>query len=84
MKHKVINGQSVLDVCVQTYGTTDRLLDFCAENDINPTANLQDGDLLNYQTASEWADKNVANIINGEDCSEGIAFRRININFKLQ
>ena len=84
MKHKAVNQQSVLDVCVQTYGTTDKLLDFCAENEINPTANLQDGDLLNYQTASEWADKDLANIINSEDRSEGIAFRRVNIDLKIK
>ena len=84
MKHKVVNQQSVLDVCVQTYGTTDKLLDFCAENEISPTANLQDGDTLSYQTASDWTDKNVANIINSEDCSEGIAFRRIKVDLKIK
>ena len=81
----VTEGQSVLDLCVQLYGSTDYLQAFCKENGLTPTANVYVGDevVCDAGLLSDWHEKTVSTIRWSSERSLGIGFMRLGVDFKL-
>jgi hypothetical protein len=86
MKHslKVTEGQSVLDLCVQLYGSTNYLEAFCRENGLKPTANVYAGDVVVCDAGllSDWHEKTVCTLHKSSERSLGIGFMRLGVDFK--
>ena len=87
MKRSLVvqEGQSVLDLCVQLYGSTDYLQAFCKENGLTPTANVYAGDevVCDAGLLSDWHEKTVSTLRWSLERSSGVGFMRLGVEFKL-
>ena len=93
MEVKVKDRQSLLDMAVQTAGSTEAAFRLCVANDLGITDTLQDGQVLdtvpaeNAETVRRYSAQNIepATALSAEEMAtlaqEGINFMGIEIDF---
>ena len=93
MEVKVKDRQSLLDMAVQTAGSTEAAFRLCEANDLGITDTLQDGQVLdtvpaeNAETVRRYSAQNIepATAVSAEEMAtlaqEGINFMGVEIDF---